>query len=377
MKLHTVFAGLAVAILSSAHGTFALAHGGEDHSHEETKAAPAAADPSAPSRLADGSVFVPKASQRQLGIRTVAAALGEHAEVIEFNGKVVADPGAGGKVQATQAGRVEAGPRGLAVLGQAVRKGDVLAYLQPVMSSVERGSQLAQVAELDAQHAIAVKRLARLEQLEGVVPAREIEAARVEAGAFAARKAAVAKGLSGREALVAPVAGVVASAHVTLGEVVEARDTLFEVVDPRRLAVEALAYDADTAAGLGEATAALPAGVLHLDYLGRGATLREGALPVLFRVRASKETPTVAVGQPLKVLAKAAAKRSGVAVPVEAVTRNAAGEPVVWVHADAERFVPRKVTTVPVDAATVAVTAGLAAAERVVVKGAASLALVR
>ena len=246
MSLRKILVGFAIPLLALGHVAPALAHGGEDHSQDAAKTAPLAADPTSPSRLADGSVFVPKASQRQLGIRTVAAELREHAAVIEFNGKVVADPGAGGKVQAAQAGRIEAGPRGLAVLGQRVRRGEVLAYLQPVANSIERSNQLAQIAELDAQHEIAVKRLARLEQLEGLVPAREIEAARVEAGAFAARKAALAKGLSGREALVAPVSGVVASVAATLGEVVEARDTLFEVVDPRRLAVEALAYDAAT-----------------------------------------------------------------------------------------------------------------------------------
>ncbi|BAL26749.1 efflux RND transporter periplasmic adaptor subunit [Azoarcus sp. KH32C] len=376
MWVRKLLLGVAIPVLVLGKVATALAHGGEDHGHDEPEAA-AVADTSAPSRLADGSVFVPKASQRQLGIRTIAAEIGDHAAVIEFNGKVVADPGAGGKVQSTQAGRIEAGPRGFAVLGQRVRRGEVLAYLQPVASSLERSGQFAQIAELDAQHEVAVRRLARLEQLEGVVPAREIEAARVEAGGLAARKAALAKGLSGREPLVAPVSGVVASTHVTLGEVVEARDTLFEVVDPRRLAVEALAYDAATAAGLGEATAALPDGVLHLNYLGSGAALREGALPVLFRVRADKDAPAVAVGQSLKVLAQTAAKRPGVALPAEALTRNGAGEPVVWVHVTAERFVPRKVTTAPVDAATVAVTAGLAAGERVVVKGAASLALVR
>lgn len=388
MLPRTYFVGLLLPLFLSGHASVARAHAGEDHSQDQKKATPAATagaapaialDPSSPSRLADGSLFVPKASQRQLDIRTVAAEIREHAGTIELNGKVVADPGAGGKVPATQAGRLVAGPKGLALLGQRVRQGEVLGYLQPVANSLERGSQQAELAELTVQHEIAVKRLARLEQLEGVVPEREIESARLEAQGLAARKAALGTGLAGREPLVAPVSGVVASVNVALGQVVEARETLFEVVDPQRLAVEALAYDAETVAGLGEATAAIPQGVVQLTYLGGGRVLREGALPVLFRVRPGKDgsAAPLAVGQPLKVFVRSLFKRIGVVLPVESVTRNGGGESVVWVHATAERFQPRKVTVAPQDGARVVVTAGLAAGERVVVQGAASLAQVR
>ena len=42
-------------------------------------------------------------------------------------GRVIMDPNASGRVQAVHGGRVEPGPKGLPVAGQAVRRGDVLA----------------------------------------------------------------------------------------------------------------------------------------------------------------------------------------------------------------------------------------------------------
>lgn len=87
-------------------------------------------------RLPDGSLFVPKAVQRQLGLRHVIVAVGELAATVELNGTVVADPNAGGRVQATQVGRIEVAAGGLPTLGQKVTRGQLLALLHPVVSSI-------------------------------------------------------------------------------------------------------------------------------------------------------------------------------------------------------------------------------------------------
>ncbi|MDP2432610.1 MAG: HlyD family efflux transporter periplasmic adaptor subunit [Pseudomonadota bacterium] len=359
-----------LAALLLGFSSLVYAHGGEDHSHDAP--APLVVTGDVPARLADGSVFLPKAAQRQLGLRTRLAQVAAHAATLELNGRVIADPQAGGKVQATQSGRIELSPK--AVLGRRVARGEVLATLRPLIGSLERGGQQAQLAELAAQIETGERRVARLEQLEGIVPAREIETAHIELQGLRARRAALGGSL-GAESLRAPVAGVVAGVNVVAGQVVEARETLFEIVDPNRLAVEALAYDPGVATGLGEATAAVPGGELKLAFLGAGQVLREGALPVLFRIVANKVP--VAVGQPLKVLARTRASREGVAVPSDAVIRDAGGNAQVWVHVGAERFLPRVVKTAPLDAASLLVLEGLAAGERVVVIGAAALARVR
>ncbi len=370
------------ALLGLAAGR-AIAHGDEDHSQDKKPAAakPAPtgtlpAEATAAQRLPDGSLFVPKAVQRQLGLRHVVAAVGELAATAEFNGKVIADPNAGGRVQATQSGRVEAGPKGLPTLGQKVTKGQVLAYLRPVASSIERGNQQAQLAEIEAQLAIAERKLARYEQLEGAVPQSAIEAARFEAAALKKRRAAVGASIGAPEPLVAPVSGVVGAANVVAGQVVEAKEILFEVIDPARLAVEALAYDAALAEGLAAASAPLPGnGALELQFVGGGRQLREQAIPLLFRVK-STNAP-VAVGQPLKVIARTTRTVKGAAVPLGAVVKVSAGGTAVWVRDGAERFVLRRVVVAPLDAARIAVVKGIESGERIVTEGAGLLAQVR
>lgn len=374
-----LMAGSALLVLTGHAG----AHGDEDHSQSAPPAAiatvtTAAAMPgtsTAPQRLEDGSLFVPKAAQRQLGLRTRVAVVQELAVTVELAGTVVADARAGGLVQAGQAGRVEATGAGLPVLGQAVRKGELLAQLRPVLSSMERGSNLAQIAEIAAQLAIAERKVARYAQLEGAVPQATIDATRLERDALRQRRSALGSGLSQAEALRAPISGVVSAAHAVAGQVVDAKDVLFEVVDPARLSVEALAYDPLPAGGVTRASAAVPGGALDLAYVGSGRQLREQAQVLLFRVQPGG--PAVAVGQPLTVLATTAARVHGAAVPRSALVKTATGETAVWVHTAAERFVQRPVTAQALGALELAVTQGLAQGERVVTDGAALLAQVR
>ncbi|MCK6383669.1 MAG: HlyD family efflux transporter periplasmic adaptor subunit [Rhodocyclaceae bacterium] len=370
------------ALLGLAAGQ-AIAHGDEDHSQDKkpaTAAKPAAAgalpaEATAAQRLPDGSLFVPKAVQRQLGLRHVVAEVGELAATAEFNGRVIADPNAGGRIQATQSGRIEAGPKGLPTLGQKVAKGQVLAYLRPVANSIDRGNQQAQFAEIDAQLAIAERKRVRYEQLEGVVSASAIETARLEADALKKRRAAVGASIGAPEPLVAPVSGVIGAANVVVGQVVEAKEILFEVIDPARLAVEALAYDAALAEGIAAASSPLPGGTLELQFVGGGRQLREQAIPLLFRVK-SANAP-VAVGQPLKVIAQTARTVKGAALPQAALVKVSAGETAVWVRDGAERFVLRKVSVAPLDATRAAAISGINNGERVVSEGAGLLAQVR
>lgn len=360
----------------------AIAHGDEDHSKDKAAvAAPLAkgggarAELVAAQRLADGSLFVPKLVQHQLGLRTALVALRDTAATVEFSGKIVADANAGGIVQASQAGRIAPGPKGLPTLGQKVGRGQILAYLHPQISSMERGNNQAQLAELESQLAIAERKVRRYEQLEGSVPQAAIEAARIEWDFLKKRHAALSGGVTASEALSAPVSGVVSAVHAVIGQVVDAKDVLFEVLDPTRLGVEALAYDATVLDGLTSASAVIPGGALELQYVGGGRQLREQAIPLLFRVKGGKTS--VAVGQPVKVIAKTTQVRKGATIAQAALVKGDANQTSVWVHADAERFVLRKVLAQAMDAGNVLVTSGLAGGERVVVEGAGLLAQVK
>lgn len=346
------------------------AHAGPGHDHgQDHREAAATPTGDGPQRQPDGSVFLPKPAQRQLGVRTVTTAAAELPRTVELSARVLMDPNAGGKVQPLNAGRIEPGPRGLPNPGQAVRKGEVLAYVLPSAGTIERANQSAQLAELRAAKGLADKRIARLQQLADTVPRKEIEAAESDAASLAARIGAVGGSLSSREALTAPVAGVIASAHVVAGQVVDARELLFEIVDPQRLRVEALSFDAALAANIGSANLAVGETRVPLAFIGAARSLRDQALPLAFAAKGDALNQ-LAVGQPVRVLVQTKEKVKGIAVPVAALMKNPANQTVVWVKTAPERFEPRTVTTEPLDGVDVAVTSGLEPGDRVATRGA-------
>ncbi len=329
-------------------------------------------------RLPDGSVNVPKLAQRRMAIRTVLAPESEAAATVEMSGRVVMDPNASGRVQAAYAGRIEPGPGGLAVAGQSVRRGQVLAYVRHQAEPYALGAQQAQLADLRAQRQLADQRVQRLQGLEGTVPRKDIDAARTEAISLAERERTIGSSLAARETLTSPVSGVIARANLVVGQVVEPRDVLFEVVDPARMLVEATTADARQAARV--ASASLQ-GVpdVKLRLLGAGRMLRDGVLPLTFAASPVKAGMTLplAIGQPVTVVAQSVDRIKGVVLPAQAVVRNPSNEPVVWIKSGAERFIAQPVQFRPLDASTVVVTQGLSADNRVVVQGAPLIAQIR
>ena len=352
----------------------ALAGPGHDHGD-----APPAPTGNGPSRQPDGSVFLPKPAQRQLGVRTLVAATGQHAKAFELAGTVVMDPNAGGKVQAVLAGRLEAGPKGLPGVGQAVRKGEVLAYVVPTAGAIERSNQLAQQAELRAARDLAARRVERLTELADTVPRKDIEAAESELQSLTQRLGAVGAGLATRDALVAPVSGVIASANAVAGQVVDARELVFEVVDPSRLRIEALAYDPAQAQSVAGATLAVGGQRVPLRFVGAARSLRDQAQPLQFAGDSSAlgALAHLAIGQPVRVFVQSTDKVDGVQVPAAALLRNPANQTIVWVKESPERFAPRVVTAVPLDGTSVAVTSGLKPGDRVTTQGATLINQVR
>ena len=375
------------AFLLGGHSNPGFAHGDEDHSEKPktpavsgVPASPAnssiPAASASPERLPDGSIFVPKPAQRLLGIRTVLGEPRDIAKTVELNGHISVDPNFSGRVQSSQSGRIAAPGGGFPAMGRQVGKGQILAFIEPAANSIEKGNQQAQLAELASNLGLAERRAQRLQQLVGSLPQKEIDAARAEVTSLRARKAAVSGSLFQREALRAPVSGVISKAGVVAGQVVEAREVLFEIVDPARLWVEAIAYDT-ALSGQVAGAAGVTAGnqPLTLAFIGQSYQLREQALPMQFAVK--PPVPVLSVGQPVKVFVQTRQSLRGIPVPQGSVMKNSSGETIVWVHASAERFVPKKVKAQAVDANTTAVLEGLQDGDRVVTQGAALLTQIR
>jgi membrane fusion protein, heavy metal efflux system len=153
---------------------------------------------------------------------------------------------------------------------------------------------------------------------------------------------------------------------------------LIEIVDPARMLVEATTNDPTLPARVQGATLQGQAEA-RLRLVGAARALRDGLLPLTFAVTAARPGMALplAVGQPVTVVVQSKERIKGVVLPAQAVVRNPANETVVWIKSGAERFIPQPVQLRALDAATVVVTQGLAADNRVVVEGAPLIAQIR
>ena len=371
--------GIVVTIAITLHlGSAFAAPGAHGPNGEHLDAPGTGTTTSGLARLPDGSVQVPMLAQRRMAIRTLIASESDANATIELSGRVVMDPNAGGRVQAVHGGRIDPGPAGLPVAGQAVRRGEVLAYVQHHAEPYALANQQSQWAELRSSRALAAQRVQRLESLEGTVPRKDIDSAKSELQSLTAREKSIGASIGSRETLTAPVSGVIARADAVAGQIVEARDVLFEVIDPARVLVEATTADPALPARVGDASLQGVPGV-RLKLLGAARSLRDGVLPLTFRAQPDKAGTAMplAVGQPVTVVASLNERIKGFVLPAQAVVRNSANEPIVWIKSGAERYIPQPVQYRALDAATVIVTQGLGADNRVVVQGAPLIAQIR
>lgn len=346
------------------------AHEGHDHADEPAAPLPAAVAGGRPARLADGSVFVPKPTQRLLELRTVRVEERDAPRSLRLSGELVGDPRASAVVQTLQGGRVAGEGGAWPVLGARVRRGQVLLRLTPSGSGSERASSAAEAARVEAELTQARADLARLEGLAGVVSRAEVETQRSRVASLVAQRTALRTSLStGGERLVAPIDGVIASIDARPGMVVSPGETLLTVIDPARMSVEALAFEPVAAGGILRASVALRDGpALEARLAGVGAQTRGGAVPV--RLDLVSVAPGLVAGQPVTVFLERASSARGLLLPSAAVIRAPNGERIVFEKVAAERFVPRAVRIEQVSADRVVVLAGIAPQARIVVRGA-------
>src|SRR5262245_14404608 len=369
-RARAAIVAMLVALMLVATG--ALAHEGEDHG-------PAASPPvgrDLSQRLPDGSLFVPKPTQRILAIRTAITADGRFRRAIELPGRIIPDPNASGLVQASAGGRLSPPPGGFPRLGTRVNAGDVLAYVTPPLQAIDISDMRQRQGEIDQQISIVERRVARYEllALSGAVSRVQLDEAKLELQGLKDRRAALDRVRREPEALVAPVSGVIADGTPVAGQMAQPNTVVFQIVDPARLWIEALSFDALPATTT--ATAQTGAGQsLALAYRGSGFSDRSQSIPVHFAIEG--EVSRLRAGQFVTVLASTGEAQQGLALPRTAVVRAANGQDIVYEHVSAERFQPRPVRIEPLDGERVLVAPGIAAGRRIVVQGAELLDQVR
>lgn len=338
----------------------------------------ATSGPAAPRRNADGAIIMPKPSQRLLGVRTrVAEPVSERASV-ELMGRITVDPNASARVRAVRDGIVEAGEAGIPHIGQRVARGDTLAWLVPVLPAAEETQLRQKLLDVERELALLMPRAEHASVVNPNMPMGDAAVAllqeiQIQAQALSKQAELIKAALAQRIEIKAPIAGTIASTSLRAGELAAARDVLVEIVDPDKARVEAYAFGSAPHA-IDGATAATDDGrSFALTYLGRGPVLRAQAIPLLFQV---EQPGRLDFGAAVRVHVRDGGKRQGFKLPRAAVQRSG-GAPVIFEHAGAETFVPRRVTVEPLDGEHVLVNGELSAGMRIVTAGAVFIAQVR
>jgi cobalt-zinc-cadmium efflux system membrane fusion protein len=332
-------------------------------------------------RHPDGAVFLPKATQHILGIKTVRALESEAGSTEEIAGRVIADPNKSGRVQAVRDGRIEAAPQGLPHLGQSVKEGEVLAYLSPILSAFEEVSLRQTLAQVERDMALLVPRADAIGMVNPNMPAAEttihmIQELQIQSQALSRQKEAVLATLNQKIEIKAAVAGIVTAANIVSGQVVAARDTLLEIADPGAAWVEGWSFGSEIGNDIAGATAITEQQrQLRLSFIGRGRVLQQQAVPLLFRIEQGAET--VSIGEAVRIVFAGKDKRIGIVLPAAAIARGSGNLSIVFEQTTPETFVPRVVQVVPLDAERVMIFGDVSQGMRVVTNGAWLIAQVR
>jgi hypothetical protein len=322
-----------------------------------------------PQRMADGTLFVPKATQHLLSVRTALTAETQAPRTVELVGTVIPDPNRFGRVQPARPGRIEAPGGGLAYVGKRVEKGEVLGYLVPYIEAADKANIESQIAETEARIVKLATILSRYNERPGAMPQVKVDEVEGELDALRRKRAELKPSLATREEIRAPIAGTISAANVVPGQIVEAREVAFEIVDPSSYWIEAVAHDPGVVANLSKAFAVTNTGeTLALEFAGLGLSLRQQAAPLTFRV--TQAGPNLGIGRPVTVILQSTVALSGVVLPASSVVRGQSGLPTVWIKTESERFEARLVRFAPLDGQRVVIVAGLKPELRVVTEGA-------
>lgn len=345
----------------------AFAFGHEGHDHGGPAPTPSG---DAPGRLSDGSVFLPKPTQRLLAVRTAIAKTQEARKAVSLIGRIIADPNRSGLVQSINGGRILPPEAGLPRLGQSVKRGDVVGLVEQAVSQADQTGISEQIGAIEQEIAVAETKLDRARTLaeRNVSPQSQVTDAETEITGLRRRLEMFRQSLLEPETLRAPVDGVIAAVNVVAGQVVGPEDTVFQIIDPDGLWVEALVYgQIDPAELSGASAVAVDGAALDLSFEGFSKALQQQATRVQFAI--VNPPPNLSVGQPVQVLAQNGSAVTAIVLPRDAVLRNGNGESIVWRHAEAERFEARPVRTEPFDATRLIVHAGIREGDRIVVRG--------
>ncbi|MCM2288618.1 MAG: efflux RND transporter periplasmic adaptor subunit [Sulfuritalea sp.] len=305
---------------------------------------------------------------------------------VAATGVLRARPDGEALLTAPAAGQVQPAGR-FPQLGQAVKKGDLLAYLTPRLGGdTDFASLQAGASKTKVEFDLAERELARMESLfkDEAVPAKRVEAARAAvASARAGHEAASSRlgqyGGGGGIPLRAPVSGLIADVRVSPGAFAAEGTLLFHIADRRALWLELRVPES-------EATKLTsPSGAsFHVDGITQAFDIVAGKNGKLIAVGGAVDAQTRSVpvileftqpderlrlGMAVKAQLFAGVPREALAVPASAVL-DENGIATVFVMSGGESFERRQVRLGIRDGDWVEVVEGLEPGSRVVSRGA-------
>lgn len=273
------------------------------------------------------------------------------------------------------------------VLGQAVKKGELLATFAPRLGGdADLATLQADAKKAAIEFGLAQRERARMESLfkEEAVPEKRLLAA--QAGEASARaNLAAAQGRAGQYGgaggvpLRAPVAGVLADVRVAPGAYAQEGAALFHIVDRSALWLDLRVPEAEAVRlatpsgaafrvdGIGDSFEIVPGRNGRLIAVGAAVDPTTRTLPVLFEMTAPDAR--LRIGMAVKAQVFAGPLREAVAVPVSAVL-DENGIATVFVMIGGESFVRQSVRVGVRDGDWVEVVEGLEPGQRVVSRGA-------
>lgn len=339
-----------------------------------------AAIPARPHLLADGQLYVPKAVQHLLGLRTelVGTTAATTRQIV--TGEIVADPNSYGHITVQQSGRLEAPAQGWPLPGAKIEADETLGYLLPVMSSREQAQRRAALAQVDEDMQISeinVERLKLQAQANGTLEnAGNVyyEQARLELDGLKEKYRLESEALNSRVAIRANVAGVLVSVNAHPGEIVTEAQPLFEVADRAHLRIAVQTFDSTLEKRLRSAVLLddeTQTDAQKLTLQGQEPLDAQQGWRLLF----DAASPQKLIRTPGEIVTLALELSSAETQPIPAIAcvAGASGNAVAWVHVAAERFERRNLAGCQADHFDAATGTAFKPGERVVTQAAALL----
>jgi len=352
-----------------------------------------------------GLIELDKVQQWYIGLQTEKPQMRELFTTISTIGKILPLPERKAKVSSPYKGKIIF-PSGFRLKrpGEKVKKGDILAVIQPLAFSPEQVNTFNLIMEEQRAKLLmdkAYTEYIRAQKLykENIIPKKHLIAAETEYEIYKknyenikALKAAYFQEDAGETSsedqqqyyyVKAPIDGILAFTHIFRGKFVEPHEELCQIVNPQKIWLELQVHEKDIPKLSSNKAAAMlisSAGQqwqistekAHLVSLGIALNEETRTLPVIYELENSSYQ--FKIGMMVDAILSCPTEERGLTISENALIEME-GVPYVFVQLAAEKFIRRPVEIVKLGAGIVQIVKGIDAEDKVVVKGAYNLKL--